>query len=277
MGVSESLREQVYRAYMEFFAIAKRTRRWSIFDDIPWDNVDPGLNTEEQAICLETFCGVEMYVPDYTSNGFNLTRPIFGQAWFQACWGYEESKHALVFREYLLRSGMRTQEQYAEFEAKVFSKRWTLPFQTRRQMTCYGALQEMATHLIYATQREKCERSQNRVLGKIFSLVGTDEAAHYGFYKKVLKLELDEDRQGTLEDLALVLFNFRMPGVDLIPEYDGRLGIEGVGLSTRTFLKSCVFPTLRSLGTSRVELIKALREKKQRLPSSASLEEASSG
>jgi acyl-[acyl-carrier-protein] desaturase len=150
MSVSRAHREKMYRAYMEFFEVAEQKRRWTVFNDIPWEKLDSRFNTEEQAVCLETFCGVELYVPDYTMNGFNLTRSIFGHAWFQANWGYEESKHALVFREYLVRSGLRSDEQYNDFEEQIFSRAWNLPFDTRRQMTCYGAFQEMATYMIYA-------------------------------------------------------------------------------------------------------------------------------
>ncbi|HEX5084478.1 MAG TPA: acyl-ACP desaturase [Blastocatellia bacterium] len=264
MGATLSQREKIYRAYCEFFDTADKKRRWNPFNDIPWEKIDPALNTEDDAICLETFCGVELYVPDYTSNAFNLTRNLFGAAWFEASWGYEESRHALAYREYLIRSGLRTEEQYQAFEDKVFGKVWKLPFQTRRQMNCYGALQESATYLIYATQREKAKRNGNEVLDKIYFLIGRDEAAHRGFYQKLLQFELEEDREGALEDLARVAFNFVMPGVGLIPEYEERLKVMGVGISPQYFLQHGVFPLLRAVGTDRAELIKASRRAKEK-------------
>jgi acyl-[acyl-carrier-protein] desaturase len=162
MSASLSQREKMYRAYCEFFDTAEKKRRWNPFSDVPWDKMKTSLNTEEDAICLETFCGVELYVPDYTSNAFKLTRDLFGAGWFEASWGYEESKHGLVYREYLVRSGLRTEEQYLDFESKIFGKVWQLPFQTRRQMNCYGALQESATYLIYAAQRDKAKGQRQR-------------------------------------------------------------------------------------------------------------------
>ncbi|MCG8421645.1 MAG: acyl-ACP desaturase [Proteobacteria bacterium] len=262
MAVSATTREKTYRAYMEFFDKAERNRRWHWLDDVPWDKLDTTKNREETAICLETFCGVELYVPDYTANGFNLTREIFGHAWFQANWGYEESKHALVFREYLLRSGLRTLEQYDDYEAKIFAKKWHLPFPTRRRMTCYGALQELATYQIYANQREKYKAEGNDVLHKIFFLVSRDESAHYGFYRRVLQFFFEEDYDGTLADLAHVVYHFRMPGVGLIPEYDDRLKTEGVGITSQQFLSDAVLPMLRKLGTTRPDLVRALRQKR---------------
>jgi len=259
MGASPRIREKMYRAYLEFFDLAERKRRWNPLRDIPWEKLDPSKNSEQKAICAETFCGVELYVPDYTANGFNLTRSLFGHAWFQANWGYEESKHALVFREYLVRSGLRTQEQYNAFEDRILGQVWNLPFHTRRQMTCYGALQEAATYLIYRAQREQAGREGDELLETLYFLVSRDEAAHMGFYRQVLQFEAEEDRQGTLEDLAHVLHHFRMPGVGLIPGYDDRLQVEGVGVTPQTFLELGVYPTLRKLGVTRTELVKARR------------------
>ncbi|KJH69465.1 acyl-ACP desaturase [Aliterella atlantica] len=263
MSASLTHQEKMYRAYMEFFDIAERKRRWHPLNDIPWEKLNPAKNSEEKAICVETFCGVELYVPDYTANGFNLTRTIFGHAWFQANWGYEESKHGLTFREYLIRSGQRTEEQYADFEQQIFAQVWKLPFHTRRQMTCYGALQESATFLIYRAQMEKARQEGDEVLDKIYFYVSRDEAAHMGFYIKVLQLELEEDREGTLADLAYVIYHFQMPGVGLIPEYDQRLGVNGVGISSQQFLQRGIFPLLRAVGSSRQEMVKLFHQKKK--------------
>lgn len=261
MSATLSQRERMYRAYQDFFDTGEKKRRWNPFSDIPWEKIKQDTVTEDDAVCLETFCGVELYVPDYTANGLNMTRAIFGAAWFEACWGYEESKHALAYRTYLIESGLRTEEQYADFERKIFSKVWKLPFNTWRQMTCYGALQESATYLIYRTQLEKAKERGNHLLEHIYYLISRDEAAHRGFYQKVLQYELEDDRDGALEDLAHVVFNFGMPGVGLIPEYDDRLKIDGVGISPQYFLQHAVFPLLRAVGTSRSELIKIYRRK----------------
>lgn len=266
MSATGTAREKMYRAYCEFFDTGEKKRRWNPFSDVPWEKLDTSLNREEDAICLETFCGVELYVPDYTSNAFNLTRHLFGAAWFEATWGYEESKHALIYREYLIRSGLRTEEQYQQFEDKVLGKVWKLPFATRRQMNCYGALQESATYLIYAVQRDKAKQAGNELLERIYFLVSRDEAAHRGFYQRLLQFELEEDREGALEDLAHVVFSFQMPGVGLIPEYEDRLEVAGVGITPQYFLQHAVFPLLKSLGTSRNELMKYYRRSRERQP-----------
>src|SRR5262249_41505035 len=105
----------------------------------------------------------------------------------------------------------------------------------------------------------KAKLNGNETLEKIYFLISRDEAAHRGFYQKILQFEMEEDREGAMADLANVVFNFQMPGVGLIPEYDERLRVLGVGISPQYFLQHGVFPLLRALGTSRAELIKAYR------------------
>ncbi len=247
-------KEKFYRAYMEFFETAERKRRWNIFDDVPWDKLSAVANSEERAIRIETYCAEEMYLPDYNVAGVEMTRGDFGLAWFQTCWTHEESRHGLVFREYLIRSGLRTQEQFDKFETDTFSRSWKPPFTTRRQMTCYGALQESATYLAYKAQKDRAELENDKTLETIFFFVSRDEAAHAGFYREMLALELAEDRSGTLADIAMVIANFKMPGDGLIPHYQEHLRIGGGGISARQFFQRAVLPTLKYLGTTRDEL-----------------------
>lgn len=243
-----------YTNYLEYFEVAERKRRWNIFDDIPWAKLNASLNSERKATRIETFCAEEMYVPDYGSKGLELVRPIFGTAWFQMCWSYEEAKHGLAFREYLTRSGLRSEAQFAALEADLFSREWKLPFATSRQMACYGALQEAATYLAYKAQKDLAREEGDVVLEAIFTFVSRDEAAHAGFYRAMIQLELDEDREGTLRDLAGVIAEFKMPGDGLIPDYQRRLRESGAGISPRLFVEHALLPLLRGLKTSRAEL-----------------------
>jgi acyl-[acyl-carrier-protein] desaturase len=91
-------------------------------------------------------------------------------------------------------------------------------------------------------------------LKAIFTNVAGDEAAHAGFYRKVVEIELGDDREGTVRDFAHVLANFKMPGDGLIPHYHERLKIGGGGITARQFMEGVVLTTLRSLGITRAEL-----------------------
>ena len=190
-----------------------------------------------------------------------MLRGNFDMVGFQTRWAFEESQHGLVFREYLTRSGMRTADDIAELEAPVANRAWSLPFDTFRQMSCYGALQEAATYSAYKAQKDRALASGDQVAAAIFHHVGSDEAAHAAFYRSLTKLDLEEDRQGTIADLIHVLANFKMPGDGLIPDYHQRLESSGGGLSARTFLEKVILPTLTSLRISRAELKLAARRR----------------
>src|SRR5437879_3614465 len=153
---------KVYQLYLDFLETAENKRPWSIFNDIPWNELDTSRTSQSTAASVELFCSEEMYVPDYSSNGLELVRSLFGMAWFQVRWAFEESKHGLVFREYLTRSGLRSEAELAAMEASVCANPWVLPFSTMRQMTCYGALQEGATYAAYREQREKARASGDK-------------------------------------------------------------------------------------------------------------------
>lgn len=249
----------MYRLYLDFLEIAETKRRWNIFNDIPWDKLDAGHASEANAQSVELFCSEEMYVPDYSANGLQMVRSIFGSAWFQTCWAFEESKHGLVFREYLTRSGLRTEEDFAALESSVFANVWKLPFETPRRMACYGALQEGATYIAYKIQRDKAVAAGDKVLEAIFFCVGRDEAAHGGFYRGIVELELVQDRAGTIADLAHVLSNFKMPGDGLIPNYRQKLQSSGAGISPRIFLERVVSPLLTTLQVGRDEMKSAMK------------------
>src|SRR5215471_19240190 len=140
--MSNSFRENIYRTYLDFIEIAETRRHWNVFNDIPWERLDPAKVTDLTVRAIEIYCAEEMYVPDYSAEGLRMLRSDFGMAWFHTCWASEEARHGLVFREYLTRSGLRSDAQFAALEKAVFNRTWTLPFKSRRQMACYGALQE---------------------------------------------------------------------------------------------------------------------------------------
>ncbi|WP_434046952.1 MULTISPECIES: acyl-ACP desaturase [Sorangium] len=253
------LEEKIFREYMAFFEKAERERRWNLFQDIPWERANKEAS-EELALCAETFCSVEMYLPDYVANGINLVRSYFGQAWFQANWAYEESKHSLTLMQYLLRSGKRTEEQLTDLQHQIFAKQWNLPFHTPRQMTFYGCVQEMATFVIYVKHRERAAAENDECLRTIYDYIARDEIAHCRFYQSVIKVLLEEDREGTLADMAHVFANFEMPGVGIVPDYDSRiLKMREAGIDRNVFIQKVYMPILKYLGVGRHEMLAAQR------------------
>lgn len=250
---------RVYRLYATFFDRAEEERRWNPYRDVPWERVNPDAS-EALALCAETFCAVESYLPDYVSRGINALREDFGQAWFTARWAYEESKHSTALMEYLIRSGKRSEEQMFDFQARLMQARWELPFETPRQITLYGVFQEMATFFIYCRQEARAREEGDEALRTVYRLAARDEIAHTRFYQDVIALLLEEDRAGVLADMAHVTRYFQMPGASLVPDYEARVAVmREAGIDRATFLQKVYFPVLKHLGISRQELVLAAR------------------
>src|SRR4051812_48804294 len=104
---------ELHRLYRDFFDMAERKRRWSLREDVPWEHCNPSLDPAVAGV-VESFLAVEMYLPDYMANAMTMLRPSRACIWFYANWGYEESKHSLALNDWLLKSGMRTEEQMLE-------------------------------------------------------------------------------------------------------------------------------------------------------------------
>jgi len=253
--VPQSLHERVYREYMTFFEKSERTRRWNVFTDIPWELAETCPKDADLALCAETFCGVEMYLPDYVAQGINAVRDSFGHTWFQANWAYEESKHSLVLREYLLKTGQRTYDEIFAYERAIFARQWKLPFTTSRQMTLYGAIQEMTTFVIYLKQEKLALARGDELLAKIYGFIARDEIAHCRFYEKIASLLLQEDPDGTKYDLAFVFRHFSMPAYDLVPSYDDRVRVmRSAGIDRNVFIREVWLTILKRLGLTRHDL-----------------------
>jgi len=261
MPVSATTSEQIYREYMTFFEKAERHRRWSVFDDVPWEKADRCPRDPTLARCAETFCGVEMYLPDYVALGINVMRDSFGRSWFVANWGYEESKHSLVLREYLRRTCQRSEAELVAYEREILAKQWRLPFSTPRQMTLYPMLQELTTYVFYKKHKVLAAAKGDEILAAIYGLIARDEIAHFGFYAACARVLVEEDRDGTLRDLALVFKNFTMPAHDLVPEYEDRVKLmRAAGMDRNAFIAEVWLPALKAIGVTRAELARIPKE-----------------
>src|SRR5882762_5375905 len=219
--MSAQIENRFYELYLEFFNRAEAERRWNLQKDIPWDQANP-KTSDDIALIVESFMAVELYLPDYTSKILELVRKSRGRAWFQANWGYEESKHSLALEQWLLHSGKRTPQEVNTFTDSVLEREWKLPFETPRQMMIYTVFQELSTGLNYRNLRRKAIEQKDEALATALSFIARDESAHYQFFQDGVKLYMKEDRDGTLEDIAFVLPRFQMPAHALIPDWEHR-------------------------------------------------------
>jgi acyl-[acyl-carrier-protein] desaturase len=221
---SPQLEAKLWRLYRDFFDTAERKRRWSISEDIPWNECNPNLDPAIADV-VETFCAVELYLPDYVSKVLPLVRNSKGRSWFYANWGYEESKHSLVLNDWLLRSGHRSEEYMADLEEKVFEREWNLPQDSSLGMLAYAMVQEHATFLNYRNLRARVQaKGGDPALEKLLNLVTVDEAAHYGLFKSFMELFMEVDRDAAIAAMRPVLNHFQMPAIhDLLDENAKRI------------------------------------------------------
>jgi acyl-[acyl-carrier-protein] desaturase len=252
---SPNLRAEIYQVYRDYFDRAEKKRRWSLKDGIPWDQCNPSLNPAIADV-VESFCAVELYLPDYLSKLIPQVRANRGRAWMLANWGYEESKHSMALGDWLLRSGHRTEEQMADLEEEVFAHEWDLPHDNPRAMICYTMVQELATWLHYHNLRKVVGEGGDPALYRVLTLVAIDERAHYDFFRRLVKLYLDYDRPGTLEQLRRVVNYFAMPAVHMLADSRRRMeAVKALRIFDYDIYYYQVFePVLAALGVSKAEL-----------------------
>src|SRR5947209_12169886 len=194
----------LWRLYRAFFDQSERKRRWSIAEDIPWAQCNKSLDPVIADV-VESFCAVELFLPDYLASAVGRSRHSRAQAWFYANWGYEESKHSLALGDWLLRSGMRSEEQMADLSDQVFDHPWQVPHDSHLAMIAYAMVQERATALNYRNLRRWAqEKGVHPALEKLLMLLAVDEQAHHSFFHDYVRLFLEQDRDHTLEQLRRV-------------------------------------------------------------------------
>ncbi len=257
------LENQFHDLYLEYFHKAEAHRRWNVLNDIPWAEITTTPSAEIASV-VQTFMAVEMYLPDYTSKIMHLVRSSRGRAWFQANWGYEESKHSLALELWITKSGARSVEQIREFQNDILSREWNLHYETPLEMMIYTTFQEFATSVNYrGLRRVALQQTADPALDKALTLLARDETGHFEFFKNGTKLFMDVDRDRVLEALNKVIHTFRMPAQTLVPDHasHGKL-LKQLGIfDDRIFLRDVVRPVLKSLGVEAEEL----REARHRL------------
>jgi acyl-[acyl-carrier-protein] desaturase len=251
---SPEILEKVWHLYREFFDLAEKKRRWNVRQDIAWDKCNPNLDPAIADV-VQTFCCVELFLPDYLAKHLPQVRDNLGRSFMLANWGYEESKHSLVLYDWLVRSGQRTEAQMSDLTSTLYAVEWNLPQDSARAMSCYSMLQELATWLHYRNLR-MLVGDQDPALNQILMLIAVDEKAHADFFKKMMRIYLDFDRPGTLEQLRRVVNSFAMPATSLL--IDGRKRVEAVKalriFDEDIYYHQIVEPLLRDLKVDRSEL-----------------------
>ena len=256
---------QLWKIYREFFDLAEKRRRWNISEDIPWNECNPNLNPAIADV-VETFCAVELYLPDYNAKILPMVRPSKGRAWFYANWGYEESKHSMALADWLIKSGHRSEEYMVDLEKRIFEHEWNLPQDSHLGMLIYAMVQEQATFINYRNLRNRIEElGRDPALEKLLKYLFVDEKAHFSFFRDCVSVYLQHDRDMVIKQMRRVMNEFSMPAIhDLLDNSEKRVaGVRALKLfDPDIYYREVYLPILQSLGVSRNEMRSPYREKK---------------
>jgi acyl-[acyl-carrier-protein] desaturase len=176
LSVQAQMEEFFYRELVKYLKLAEEKRRWNVFKDIHWDAANPE-SSETLAQCVETFCAVEMYLPDFTSKMLNMIRRSRGRAWFHVNWGLRRIEALAGARSVAARLGHRTEDQRQEVEKELSEAEWELPFDHPRQMTCYTMIQELATFWNYRNLEKMAVQQKDRALTGALRLISSTTRA----------------------------------------------------------------------------------------------------
>jgi acyl-[acyl-carrier-protein] desaturase len=262
------LKRRLWPKFREFFRRAERKRRWNVDEDIPWDTASLATSPAIAAI-VESFCAVELYLPDYVAKALPMIRTNRAWAWTHVNWGYEEAKHSIALGDWLVRSGHRSEEYMADLETRLFQHEWNLPQESGAGMLIYAMVQELATWLCYRNLRNHVQPDEDPALRAVLGYLQIDERAHHSYYKEITDLFLEVDRKGTIELLKRVLAGFSMPAIHVFAETQQlKADIEAMNIfSEEIFYRDIYLTVLEILGISRAEM-RAPRTPKLPPPSS---------
>ena len=258
------LEADLWQLYRDFFDQAERKRRWCIQTDIPWTLCNKNLGPPIADI-VESFCVVELYLPDYLRNAIPKSRPSRARTWFYANWGYEESKHSLALSDWLVHSGMRSESQIADIASQTFQYPWQVPHESVVAMVAYTMVQERATALTYRNLRQRVQDDGgDPALEHLLMLLAVDEQAHYSFFQKFMQLFLERDRDGSLEHLRRVMHTFAMPALHLLADSSRRIARikEFKIFDDEVYFRNVYLPILESLGIQRSEMNNRVSQRK---------------
>lgn len=252
-----SLSARLDRSFLDFFEKAERERRWSSFDDVPWDALPRGGACAELGRAVSSFWAAKASLPPCIPESLGA-EPGFCLSAFLADWAYEESKHLLALREWLERSGTRSREELAAAYASAARSRGsqtasgTMRRATVRAVAFRGCLQETASFVACSALRDLAVRHGDACLRTIADFVARDEIAHARFCETLLRCLLEDDREATvveMADLATELELVELSGPELA--FPGLVG-ERDAWSSRV-----LGPVLRRLGVTHEELLRA--------------------
>ncbi|MDX3906871.1 MAG: ferritin-like domain-containing protein [Pigmentiphaga sp.] len=183
--------------YPELFKSLESVR-WDMGKDVPWDQFDASLLTDEQAHTIKMNAITEWSALPATEMFLRDNREDSDFAAFMSIWFYEEQKHSLVLQEYL----QRFRPDLVPTEDELHNVRF--------EFDAAPALETLTLHFCGEIRlnhwyRRAAQWHTEPVIKAIYKLIAQDEARHAGAYLRYMKRALT-DRGKELADQARAAF-----------------------------------------------------------------------
>jgi hypothetical protein len=183
--------------YPELFKSLEAVR-WNMDADIPWDQFDPTLLSDEQAMTIKMNAITEWAALPATEMFLRDNRDDSDFSAFMSVWFFEEQKHSLVLIEYLRR--FRPELMPTEEELH----------RVRFEFDPAPALETLMLHFcgeIRLNHWYRCagEWHTEPVIKSIYQTIAHDEARHAGAYLRYMRRAI-KDRGETIAQQAKQAF-----------------------------------------------------------------------
>ncbi|MHB8209886.1 MAG: ferritin family protein [Acidithiobacillus sp.] len=169
--------------YPELFKSLEAVR-WNMATDIPWEQFDRTLVSDEQLRTIKMNAVTEWSALPATEMFLRDNRSDSDFSAFMSIWFYEEQKHALVLMEYLRRFA----PEYLPTEEELHNVRF--------EFDPAPAMETLMLHFcgeIRLTHWYKCAAQWHSepVIRSIYEVLSKDEARHAGIYLKYMRRAID--------------------------------------------------------------------------------------
>lgn len=169
--------------YPELFKSFEQLR-WDMQRDIPWDQFNSSLLSEEQAQTIKMNAITEWAALPATEMFLRDNHHDSDFCAFMSIWFYEEQKHSLVLQEYLRRFRPDLLPTEQELHAVRFEFDAAPPLETLMLHFCG----EIRLNHWY---RRAAEWHHEPVIKRIYELISQDEARHGGAYLRFMKRAIE--------------------------------------------------------------------------------------
>jgi hypothetical protein len=159
--------------------------RWNMETDVPWDQFDASLLTDDQARTIKMNAITEWSALPATEMFLRDNRGDSDFSAFMSVWFFEEQKHALVLMEYL----RRFRPELVPTEEELHAVRFEFDPAPRLETLMMHFCGEIRLNHWY---RRAAEWHTEPVIKAIYKLLSQDEARHGGAYLRYMKKSLGE-------------------------------------------------------------------------------------